>query len=76
MSVLQIVGGYGVNKPRKRGKEPVKKDAAFDQAFSIRKTGAPSEGISAAPKRPNIGETKKLLLAALRLWELKNSCRR
>ena len=76
MSVLQGVGGYMVNKPRKRGNEPVRKDAAFRQAFSIRKTGAASEHISTAPKRPNIGETKKLLLAALRLWELKNSCRR
>jgi hypothetical protein len=32
--------------------------------------------ISTARKRPTIGQTQKLLLAALRLWELKNGYRR
>ncbi len=32
--------------------------------------------ISTARKRPTIGQTQKLLLAALRLWELKNRYRR
>jgi hypothetical protein len=32
--------------------------------------------ISTARKQPTIGQTKKLLLAALRLWELKNGFRR
>jgi hypothetical protein len=31
--------------------------------------------ISTAQKRPTIGQTQKLLLAALRLWELKNGFR-
>ena len=32
--------------------------------------------ISTPRKRPTIGQTQKLLLAALRLWELKNGFRR
>jgi hypothetical protein len=32
--------------------------------------------ISTARKRPTIGQRQKLLLAALRLWELKNGYRR
>jgi hypothetical protein len=32
--------------------------------------------ISTARKLPTIGQTKKLFLAALRLWELKNGYRR
>jgi len=31
--------------------------------------------ISTARKRPTIGQTQKLLLAAIRLWELKNGYR-
>jgi hypothetical protein len=32
--------------------------------------------VSIARKRPSIAQTQKLLLAALRLWELKNGYRR
>jgi hypothetical protein len=45
------------------------------------KTAAPQEDSTVRPiltarKRPSIGQTQKLLLAALRLWELKNGYRR
>jgi len=45
------------------------------------KTAAPDDPpdrvrlISTARKRPTIGQTQKLLLAAIRLWELKNGYR-
>jgi len=35
-----------------------------------------SRPVSIARKRPSIAQTQKLLLAALRLWELKNGYRR
>jgi hypothetical protein len=56
------------NEPTKCNKVTGKTAAPDDRPYEDSILGP----ISTARKQPSIGQTKKLLLAALRLWELKN----